>query len=236
MRRYLLPAAVLLAAALLAAGLTFGVSRLNGPPLRAAVGARLGSGVSSSGGDAGADTSKSAVGQGSSTGAGAGAAIGTQAGGGTASNGSPGAPPRGGAPGSKPAPFRRPVDLSTLLPISLAGYRPPQIENRPADASGIYLPKSKGAIRQITIEVFDLGSGAKAQSFVDKTIKRVYAEGSKSVVLSDGRAAYFGTQSGLYAVLSWVKGTLAYEITIEIESGRPTNDLQQAISIAEQVG
>lgn len=239
MRRYLWFLAVILAVAAVAAGATLGVARLAAKPTPAAQGASASAdapliGTTAPGADAQSLGSSQPVAVGLVGSARGPATRDLSAG--SRQAGTSTDPSRNGRAGRKMLPFVRPADLSTLLPKKLAGYRPPQIEKGQADVSAIYLPGTKGPVRQVTIEIFDLGSSAKAQGFLDKSIKGVYASSARNVSLGAAGMGYFGTSGRLYAVLSWVKGTLAYQVLIEVESGAPADEVPLARSIAQQVG
>lgn len=145
-------------------------------------------------------------------------------------------PPPSGDPMMNEPGFVRPADLASLLPKALPGYNPPKVESSADLVTGIYLPAQRGAIHQVTITIADRKTPVEAVGFVNRTIKPVYGHDAAEIIVNGKLRAYFGTSGGLYATVSWAKGTLGYQVLVDIESGTPRAQRPKARDIAAKVG
>lgn len=131
--------------------------------------------------------------------------------------------------------FKRPSDLATLLPAELADFNPPQIGSTRDLASAIYLPLRTGSVRQVQIWIADRKTPTKAVGFVNQTLRCVYPNDAAAVKLSNTVTAYFGTGQRLYVTIGWSRGTLAYQVLIETESAEPAKLKTMAVGIAKKI-
>lgn len=149
------------------------------------------------------------------------------------SSGSSSKPPtvKPGQPG-----FKRPADLSTLVPNPLPGYNPPQIDKAKDLVTAVYVPLRTGNLRQVQITITDRKTSAKAVGFVNTTLRGVYSRDAATVSVGSGITAYFGTSQRLYATVGWSKGTLAFQVLGEVDQGEPVQLKGRLVDIAKKVG
>lgn len=265
MKRHLWILAVALAAALVAGGVTFGVSRLVRPSTDTAVERAYRAGVDAlsrndyarayeqlsvvasaspdykdinallAQASAGLTASGDSTGTDGSTSPGDGSLTTTSTGDGGQSTGGTGGTGTATGGGVNDPGYKRPADLKTVLPSSLPGYNPPLMEAAGDLATAVYLPAQKGSIHQVTITVADRKSSNNAVAFLTKTIKVVYSKDPAVIALSQGMTAYFGTSQSLYATVGWTRGPLAYQVLVEIETGQPRDQKKAATDVAKQV-
>jgi hypothetical protein len=265
MKKHLWLVAIALAAALVAGGVTFGVSRLARPgqdteverAYRAGVDAlsrndyprayEQFSDVASSSpnykdinallaqASAGLAASGDSTGTGGSTSPADGALDTTSTPGGSQGTGGTGGTGVATGGGVNDPGYKRPADLKSVLPLTLPGYNPPLMEAAGDLATAVYLPAQKGAVRQVTITVADRKSASGAAGFLTKTIKAVYSKDPAVVTLSQGMTAYFGTSQSLYATVGWTRGPLAYQVLVDVETGQPRDQKKVATDVAKQV-
>jgi hypothetical protein len=265
MKKHLWLVAVALAAALVAGGVTFGVSRLARPATDSAVERAYRAGVDAlsrndyarayeqfsqvastspdykdirallAQASAGLTPSNGSTETGGSTSPGDGSMATTAGGGGQTTGGTGGGGGTATGGGVNEPGYKRPADLKSVLPLSLPGYNPPLIEAAGDLASAIYIPTQRGSIHQVTITVADRKSSAKAAEFLTKTIKAVYSKDPSTVTLLRGLTAYFGTSQSLYATVGWTRGSLAYQVLVDIDTGQPRDQKKAATDVAKQV-
>lgn len=132
--------------------------------------------------------------------------------------------------------FKRPADLATLLPPSLPGYGAPQVQVSAQLVHAVYTPNTTGTVRSVTITIADQNSSAGAVGFVNDVVAKYYAADPSQILLAPDIRAYFGTSGTNYATVGWAKGTLGYQVLIEIGAGKPRSFRADVRRIAKQVG
>jgi hypothetical protein len=255
MRRYLWLVAVVIASAIVAAGVTFAVARLTEKPVESALERSYRAGVDAlSRSDyshalqqfesvAAQDPNylsvqsllaKARAGLGSSAATASAASTAPPAGSEGASI-SPSPTPDSSSPATPAVPaFTRPADLAMLLPPSVSGFGAPRVDNSPDAVSATYLPTGKGVVTQLTVNIRDRKTPEAAQAFVDATVKPIYSVAGQATALPGGVQAYFGTTSRRYASIAWVRGTLAYQVMVRVSDSRPEAQMTFVTGIARQ--
>jgi hypothetical protein len=127
--------------------------------------------------------------------------------------GTPGTPGTPGGPGSD-------VDLATLLPGSLNGFKASEIEKGEGYASRDYRPDTQERMQGLLATVHNAGSLSGAEQFIARVDKTGFSRNAR-ITTVNGYAAYFGTDGTTYATLAWAAGPIVYELQGHATSGNP---------------
>ena len=81
------------------------------------------------------------------------------------------------------------------------------------------------------LTVHDFGTTAKAQSFIEKSIKTLYPDNQQSVPVNGGYI-FYGTQGTTFGEAAFYSGHFAYEVTVTSNNGDPLGLKDEAMAIA----
>lgn len=113
-------------------------------------------------------------------------------------------------------------DVGALLPDAIAGWTKGSVSVQGGEGLVTYEPKTSSpeyrTTVRVTFSVHDRESAAKATSFVDSTIKRVYASEGAAVTVGT-QAGYTGTDGARLAVISFARGRYAFEALVYARPG-----------------
>lgn len=137
---------------------------------------------------------------------------------------SPGAPPNP----AEPVPV---IDLPSMLPASLNGYKTGELDAGAAYASRNYRPDSQGKMQSLLATVHSAGTQTGAEQFIIRVDQAGFPKNAKNITVN-GYAAYFGTNGTTYATLAWAKGTIVYELQAHSSAGNPAGLEQDLIALA----
>lgn len=124
--------------------------------------------------------------------------------------------------------------LLKMLPASVAGFTLGTPEASANDADTLAEPVDSALRAKLTraiVAVHDLGTSAKAATFITRTSKRGYPDDATNVAVL-GKAAYFGTNGHNAATIVFVKGRYVFETILTTTSGSPKNLLDAASTLA----
>lgn len=125
---------------------------------------------------------------------------------------------------SSPAPadagYIQPVaDLAALLPTGLAGYALEPAVITPDSVSVSASPQQTGAeTGRFIWTVRDRKKVSRARSFLRKTTKELYGKDRASVTVH-GVSAYYGTDGGRIATVTYARGRYVFEVLLSAEAG-----------------
>ena len=131
--------------------------------------------------------------------------------------------------------FTRPIaDLTSLLPIAVAGYTVGNVETSTASAIVPLEPTNAGPLGKVTIvvlTVFDKKSDAAARTYVDQ-FQRAYSKDLSTITVGT-LAGRFGTDGSHLAAIVFSRGRYAFEIVATATRGAPI-DLKPIVLQAAQ--
>lgn len=140
--------------------------------------------------------------------------------------GSPVSPGTPATPANPPA-----VDLKTLLPASLGGFKTGEIDAGEGYASRNYRPDSQATMQSLQATVHAAGTQNGAEQFITRVDRAVFTKNAKETTVN-GYSAYFGTDGVTYATLAWAKGAIVYELQAHSTAGNPAGLENELVSVA----
>jgi hypothetical protein len=123
-------------------------------------------------------------------------------------------------PANPNAPAVPAIDLTTLLPASIDGYKSGEIDAGAGYATRNYRPSNQETVQSLQATVHALADQASAEQFITRVDRAGFAKNATETAIN-GYAAYFGTDGATYATLAWAKGAIVYEIQAHSSKGDP---------------
>lgn len=126
------------------------------------------------------------------------------------------------------------VNISAMIPSSLAGYRAGSLLKEPKSVSRDFVPKSQRIVQTLVIRAYDFGTQARAAQFINRVSRRVYAKSGKTTTFRNTKA-YFGTQPPVYATFAWADRGVVRELLMESSTRQPAELYDRIVEVAKQV-
>jgi hypothetical protein len=117
-------------------------------------------------------------------------------------------------PAAGAGPFLGAIDLVTLLPASMEGFKlgPAQVASPDAAMTGAPTAPGSGATA-IVWAAHDRGTAQAAQSVIDGEAKGLYSQDQASVTIN-GAPGYFGTDGARFATVAFRRGRYTFEVIV----------------------
>jgi hypothetical protein len=117
-------------------------------------------------------------------------------------------------PATDTGPFLGTIDLFTLLPASMEGFKlgPAQVAAPDAAMTGAPTVQGTGATA-IVWAAHDRGTAQAAQSVIDGEAKGLYSQDQASVTVN-GAPGYFGTDGARFATVAFRRGRYTFEVIV----------------------